>query len=885
MSLLHSNLNKTKVTVRTPGADIIYFITTADDARISLISNSCNFTDSSNFVPTQQDIYYLGTSSAGKDAYIAVDNDGSVDRLASFNKSSITLNTQAIISGSLNPVKSTSLGNFYHKWQNLYLQGCNLFFGDAILHYDCNNEELAFMNYRQEKSYVGYNIVKSSNTIYTSNMNTIFTYKQISPTSNILLTSNVLTLTPNVVVSNINNASNYVINIEEKYIPIIGKHLSLGNTLGARTIFETSAKGTFLIFYSSTGDLINKINFANFSSTYIPEHFSNLYFTDERAVSAIIDANALFLYRTSNTLYGILNTMVADLTKLSFNSISSNLEEISSNIDRLAYDSSSNLKNVLGHFENSYEKLREIAGIHLDSISETPTNKIIINGQYNSNLTVRNLFTNGDVIPAEDVKYDLGSSNLRWKHLYVSSNTIYLNNVKLSSIPSSAGLIVENHLVTSKVVLMDQVTNEYVHLQSINDQIDCMHTIHSTSEVAEGTSNLYFTTDRVDAIAYASNLSVYAYIEGLGNLMYSLTADQIIMSKNSEKSLIVNGTISSDLIVDGTLVVSNLEGITYTTYEEKQTERWKINNALTISGSNNLVELYKNDVKLMCVSANGFVGIGCDTDGGCVCPELFVNGNILFSSEINGIKTYELDCLKGVTSSVQDQINDLNEPIAEVWETEDADIYYKRGNVGIGVNPDAELHTMTAIFDNSIWCKSDILKDADTRTKTNISDIHSKDALSMIMALEPKLYSCKYGMEYGFLAQQVKTVVPQAVHIHIDIIPNIFSVAQCDGNRIVFTEPIDNSIMIGAKISVIDTLGATDLYTITDINDDEITVDREILGDKIFVYGTEVEDLHTLDRSYLYTLNIGATQELSKRTDELEKYINSLADTLGILWD
>jgi hypothetical protein len=37
----------------------------------------------------------------------------------------------------------------------------------------------------------------------------------------------------------------------------------------------------------------------------------------------------------------------------------------------------------------------------------------------------------------------------------------------------------------------------------------------------------------------------------------------------------------------------------------------------------------------------------------------------------------------------------------------------------------------------------------------------------------------------------------------------------------------------------------------------------------IFVYGIEVEDFHILDKSYIYTLNVCATQELYKRIESL----------------
>ena len=38
-------------------------------------------------------------------------------------------------------------------------------------------------------------------------------------------------------------------------------------------------------------------------------------------------------------------------------------------------------------------------------------------------------------------------------------------------------------------------------------------------------------------------------------------------------------------------------------------------------------------------------------------------------------------------------------------------------------------------------------------------------------------------------------------------------------------------------------------------------------NDKIFVYGTDVEDFHMLDKSCIFTLNVCATQELHRRIE------------------
>jgi len=75
------------------------------------------------------------------------------------------------------------------------------------------------------------------------------------------------------------------------------------------------------------------------------------------------------------------------------------------------------------------------------------------------------------------------------------------------------------------------------------------------------------------------------------------------------------------------------------------------------------------------------------------------------------------------------------------------------------------------------------------------------------------------------------------------------------------------------------------LVKIIEINDIDNTIKiNESLNNKeeCFVYGSKVDDFHTLDKNYIYTLNVCATQELYKiiqsltaRIEVLEKKLNN----------
>ncbi len=69
-------------------------------------------------------------------------------------------------------------------------------------------------------------------------------------------------------------------------------------------------------------------------------------------------------------------------------------------------------------------------------------------------------------------------------------------------------------------------------------------------------------------------------------------------------------------------------------------------------------------------------------------------------------------------------------------------------------------------------------------------------------------------------------------------------------------------------------------YKIKEIYDDYFVIDEDIDGDDCFVFGYEVRDLNGLDKSYIYTLNVCATQELHMRIETHDKRIKELETKL-----
>jgi hypothetical protein len=172
-----------------------------------------------------------------------------------------------------------------------------------------------------------------------------------------------------------------------------------------------------------------------------------------------------------------------------------------------------------------------------------------------------------------------------------------------------------------------------------------------------------------------------------------------------------------------------------------------------------------------------------------------------------------------------------------------------------------------------------------------IIDINDNSALLKILAIEPKTY--KYidfiskgtANVYGFIAQQIKEVIPEAVTITTSTIPNIYKICDCNDNII----NIENNILkVNDKITIItenNNEDSKETYNIIEIIPElnQIKIDKNLATSNCFVYGTEVNDFHALNKDYIFTLNVCATQELYKLIQEQKNQIIDLQNQLNII--
>jgi hypothetical protein len=209
----------------------------------------------------------------------------------------------------------------------------------------------------------------------------------------------------------------------------------------------------------------------------------------------------------------------------------------------------------------------------------------------------------------------------------------------------------------------------------------------------------------------------------------------------------------------------------------------------------------------------------------------------------------------------------------------------------VGFYPSGEYNT-------SIFSRADVLGGAfraysDERIKTNIQDIQDDDALQRLRLIQPKTYTYKdvvtKGTEpvYGFIAQQVRNVLPYSTTTLKNYIPDIYQL----GDRVDDVVTLRNSTFSfsesSGQVRFIQKKGGDLIVPVNFISSNQLQIlDTSKLDNtesEIFVYGREVDDFHSLNKDAIFTVNVAATQELDRQLQAAKVQIASLETRLALL--
>lgn len=174
---------------------------------------------------------------------------------------------------------------------------------------------------------------------------------------------------------------------------------------------------------------------------------------------------------------------------------------------------------------------------------------------------------------------------------------------------------------------------------------------------------------------------------------------------------------------------------------------------------------------------------------------------------------------------------------------------------------------------------------SDKRIKTNIQTINDDLALTKLRLLNPCTYKYKDKVEVGhensvegFIAQEIKEVLPYAVSTIDKFIPNIISVGSYEidgsGNKIITIPDYDTAnLELDASGNFFpelriyhETNDRAEAVITKIVSSNSLQIETtEKLPNDIFVYGQKVNNFHTIQKENIFTIATAALQELDRQ--------------------
>jgi uncharacterized coiled-coil protein SlyX len=183
---------------------------------------------------------------------------------------------------------------------------------------------------------------------------------------------------------------------------------------------------------------------------------------------------------------------------------------------------------------------------------------------------------------------------------------------------------------------------------------------------------------------------------------------------------------------------------------------------------------------------------------------------------------------------------------------------------------------------------------SDARVKNIVGISNSAKDLETIDAFQITDYTMKDKIQYGnkpfkkVIAQEVEKVYPQAISKSVGYLPNVYAVTskiEKTSNGYLLSFAAKHNLTKTAKKIQAMLQGETKQFDVISIPSDtqvEIKV-ANLKSDKVFVYGEEVNDFRAVDYESLTTLNISATQELSKLVKKQQAIIEQQQQQIDLL--
>jgi hypothetical protein len=343
-------------------------------------------------------------------------------------------------------------------------------------------------------------------------------------------------------------------------------------------------------------------------------------------------------------------------------------------------------------------------------------------------------------------------------------------------------------------------------------------------------------------------------------------------------------------------------------------------NGLTIlnSSSTQPIKFRINNVDQMVLTDAGNFGIGTTSPA----EKLHVNGNLRVGSDGGTTQTFLNEDVNysftgNDSTNTTDTFTSSNSDLASLIVGEygsQLSTFRKVGHLttdgGSSGNADKN-NKVSAYFRETILVQGAVYIHSDSRIKTNTNELNDNSALIQFRKLKPCTYNYLDTINrtdktvFGYIAQDVADVIPEAVSIKNDFIPNILCNVDVDLSNNYFTasnidlgsnpynlntnfndlslNSIDSSGNQYAEIKIYTPTGKTLIRRVSNIInnttiefypsiDPSIVLDPSSNNFEAFIQGQSVDDFHTLDKNSIFTLASSALQEVDRQqqADKIE---------------
>ncbi len=378
---------------------------------------------------------------------------------------------------------------------------------------------------------------------------------------------------------------------------------------------------------------------------------------------------------------------------------------------------------------------------------------------------IGNIKIDGDIYPSSNNYYNLGTSNNKWKDLFLSGNSIYLDTIIISKNENNNLELKNNNnnyigITVNEIELNSNANNFKIKLNEFGNLIynynNCNYypvSFNNSNDI----SDIIYNNDLI-----ASSNILNTKIDNINTDTIQLgTNNRFIINDTYNRNITFTQNLTSSNIITSNLnVIGDTTTINTTVYQTEQLQ--VINNTAypalyikQLNSSYNISEFYKDTQLLFLINSNGNIGIGVNNPNYTVDINGSLNsGSILIKgTNISNIIDNKIAITSNIIVNYSNLINkpllstvaisgNYNDLINKIWDSDNNNIYNLNiGNIGIGTNNpqykldiNGSLNVNTDIFinntnisniiDNKITNNSNIL--------VNYSSLINKPLLSTV---------------------------------------------------------------------------------------------------------------------------------------------------------